>query len=233
MQAQKFQGGTSRTVLLIVAIVLGLALLASIQFGPELVGYYRFNRAMTQLAAEDAKAGPFPRLTDVCEVCHGQGGNPVNEFYPRLAGQPAPYIAAQLRAFASGQRANPNMAPLAADLTDVEVQRLSEFFSRQAPIVAAELPADSKASGRGRAHVEKLNCAGCHGADLEGHDLSARLAAQGEGYLVEQLEAFNSGRRKEATGAMAALTSSLAPQDVRDIAHYLAHLAAEPSEANR
>src|SRR5690348_8853691 len=44
----------------------------------------------------------------VCGTCHGPNGNSVQPKYPRLAGQNAHYLAAQLKAFRAQTRGDPD-----------------------------------------------------------------------------------------------------------------------------
>jgi cytochrome c553 len=48
--------------------------------------------------------GDPERSLEACATCHGQDGGGASPGNPPLAGQPAPYIAAQLRAWRSGER---------------------------------------------------------------------------------------------------------------------------------
>ena len=215
----------SRRKAAFIAGTIGVLLaLAAIQYGPELLGYYRFEQSLNRIVASDtADAGAFPRLPDNCVVCHGFNGNPVNTIYPKLAGQPASYLEAQLRAFATGQRANPTMGPMALSLTDAELRQVADYFSRQRPTEASGPAPDTAQRERAIALVTRLSCAACHGADLAGHDQFARLAAQNAGYLAQQLEAFKRRERKDPTGVMNVIADSLTTQDVLDVARYLAH----------
>ncbi len=65
----------------------------------------------------------------VCAGCHGVNGVADIKEYPNLAGQNAPYIASQLKAFRSGSRDNAIMTPMAKNLTDKEIDDLASFFS--------------------------------------------------------------------------------------------------------
>jgi cytochrome c553 len=213
-----------RKVMFIVGILCVLIALAAIQYGPDLLGYYRFEQSLNRIVLTDtADGGAFPRLPDVCVVCHGFNGNAVNTIYPKLAGQPASYLEAQLQAFASGQRTNPMMGPMALSLTDAEIRQLGDYFAKQRPTEASAPASDTAQRERAIALVTRLNCAACHGANLEGHDQFARLAAQNAGYLAQQLEAFKRRERRDPTGVMNAMADSLTPQDIADVAHYLAH----------
>lgn len=65
-----------------------------------------------------------------CAGCHGPAGAGVPAQYPRLAGQYADYIAAQLKAFKDGARANdPNgmMRDVTARMTDQEIRAVAEY----------------------------------------------------------------------------------------------------------
>ena len=73
----------------------------------------------------DATAG-----VPACAGCHGPSGAGIPAEYPRLAGQFADYVAAQLTAFREGKRANdPNgmMRGVAAHLTDRQIRALAEY----------------------------------------------------------------------------------------------------------
>lgn len=72
------------------------------------------------------------------------------------------------------------------------------------------------------------SCASCHGADGNSMmPLFPKLAAQNEGYLVKQLQAFKDGSRNDAT--MNSMVAGLSGQDMQDIS---AFYAAQPVSAN-
>jgi len=65
-----------------------------------------------------------------CASCHGPNGAGMPSQYPRLSGQHAEYLEAQLRAFRSGERANDansSMRTLAAKLSDREIQAVADY----------------------------------------------------------------------------------------------------------
>ena len=78
-------------------------------------------------AARDAAAGKARAVA--CAVCHGQNGLSIQPDVPSLAGQPVPYLVAQLRAFRSGTRKNEVMAVMAQPLSDDDIQNLAAWFS--------------------------------------------------------------------------------------------------------
>jgi cytochrome c553 len=82
-------------------------------------------------AAGDAAAGKAKSA--VCAACHGADGNSPNAVWPNLAGQHAAYMVKQLKDFKSGARKDPIMAPMAAPLSDQDMENLSAFFASQKP----------------------------------------------------------------------------------------------------
>ena len=74
-----------------------------------------------------------------CAVCHGPRGLSVAPDAPHLAGQPALYVSAQLRAYRSGARKHEVMGVMAAPLSDTDIDDLAAWFaslqiSVQAPL---------------------------------------------------------------------------------------------------
>ncbi len=79
-------------------------------------------------AAAAAAAEP-PAAARACAVCHGPLGLATAPETPHLAGQPANYLAAQLRAFRSGARRHEVMAVIARPLGDDDIQRLADWYA--------------------------------------------------------------------------------------------------------
>jgi cytochrome c553 len=80
-------------------------------------------------AAGDAAAGKSKSA--VCMACHGATGTSPNPMWPNLAGQKAPYLVKQLKDFKSGARKDPVMAPMAAPLSDQDMENLAAYYSSQ------------------------------------------------------------------------------------------------------
>ena len=64
-----------------------------------------------------------------CSVCHGPPGLAVAPDAPNLAGQPAMYLAAQLRAYRSGARRHEVMSVMAKPLSDDDIANLAAWFA--------------------------------------------------------------------------------------------------------
>jgi nitrite reductase (NO-forming)/hydroxylamine reductase len=81
------------------------------------------------LQAVDIEAGK--QRASTCFACHGQDGISLNPKYPNLAGQSAEYLAKQLDAFRSGMRKDSVMSPMAALLSDADVENVAAYFAGQ------------------------------------------------------------------------------------------------------
>jgi cytochrome c553 len=82
-------------------------------------------------------------------------------------------------------------------------------------------------AGKKRAGV----CAACHGADGNGGGDPSwpKLAGQHEDYIVMQLEAFKSGKRKDPM--MSPMAAPLSKKDMQDVAAYFSSLSIKPGAA--
>ena len=67
-----------------------------------------------------------------CASCHGPDGAGMPSQYPRLSGQHAEYVSAQLKAFRSGARANDvnaTMRGVAGRLSDREIDAVADYIA--------------------------------------------------------------------------------------------------------
>ncbi len=83
--------------------------------------------AMGSAIAGDAAAGKAK--SQLCASCHGANGISAVPIYPNLAGQKEQYIVKQLKAFKAGTRKDPLMSPMAAPLSDADVDNLAAYYS--------------------------------------------------------------------------------------------------------
>ena len=67
-----------------------------------------------------------------CVTCHGVTGLSSSQRYPNIAGQNAGYLVSRLKYFREGQEPGNQMNAQAVALSDEDIQRLAEYFSRQA-----------------------------------------------------------------------------------------------------
>ena len=77
--------------------------------------------------AGDAAAGKAKSAS--CAACHGAEGISPNDVWPNLAGQKEGYLIKQMKAFKDGSRMDPMMSPMAAPLSDEDINNLAAYFS--------------------------------------------------------------------------------------------------------
>ena len=77
--------------------------------------------------AGDAAAGKVKAA--MCAACHGINGIGTQPIYPNIAGQKEEYLKSSLHAFKKGERKNPIMAPMAAPLSDADIDNLAAYYS--------------------------------------------------------------------------------------------------------
>ena len=77
--------------------------------------------------AGDAAAGKVKAAA--CAACDGAEGVSAMDIWPNLAGQKAGYLVKQMKAFRDGGRKDPMMSPMAAALTDEDIDNLAAYFS--------------------------------------------------------------------------------------------------------
>lgn len=68
-----------------------------------------------------------------CIACHTYTGISPVEIYPNIAGQHKAYLISSMKAYRDGQRKNPLMSPMAAGLTDAEIEALAVHYAAQNP----------------------------------------------------------------------------------------------------
>jgi cytochrome c553 len=86
----------------------------------------------TDAGAWLATRGRWADQVPACAQCHGPGGGGVGANFPPLAGQPADYIAAQLKAWRAGTRPPGPlglMQDVAKRLTDADVTAVSTYYA--------------------------------------------------------------------------------------------------------
>ena len=86
--------------------------------------------AATGAAAADIQAGKA-KAAEVCEACHGAGGNSTSQDFPKLGGQYPDYLAKTLRDYKSGDRKNPIMAGFAKTLSKQDIENLAAYYAAQ------------------------------------------------------------------------------------------------------
>ncbi len=88
------------------------------------------NKVAQTLGQKIYRGGVADKQVAACAGCHSPDGAGIPVQYPRLGGQHADYVEAQLSAFRSGQRANSDtMADIAGRLSDREIKALADYIA--------------------------------------------------------------------------------------------------------
>jgi len=174
------------------------------------------------IVAQGTAAGAPP-----CAQCHAFNGvSDASGAFPRLAGQSAYYLAAQLRDFASGVRASAIMSRIAKALSPDDIADVTAYFaSIKAPFLPLKAGNRSlvkrgeelaKAGG-----PERLHCDNCHGPSGYGEPpVVPYLAGQYAHYIAFTLQMWQKGFRKNSPDAMALIAKKLDDQDIFAVAAY-------------
>jgi cytochrome c553 len=182
------------------------------------------------------KAASGEAKAALCMACHGPNGNSVNPEWPRLAGQSAVYIAEQLRLFKAGVRDNPVMKPLAASLSDQDINDVAVYYEAQTPTGLEADPSYWKPGQAiylsGDAGRGVPACVACHGPVGRGNLAAGypALRAQQSVYVVKQLNDYANGTRYTGPNPppsdpnsvmMLTLAKRMTPEEIRDVASYV------------
>jgi len=89
----------------------------------------------TWAAAADIEAGKT-KAAEVCESCHGAGGNSTSQDFPKLGGQYPDYLAKAVRDYKSGERKNAIMASFAKPLSTQDIDNLAAYYAAQPAAVS-------------------------------------------------------------------------------------------------
>jgi cytochrome c553 len=88
------------------------------------------NPALVAIGEKIYRGGIAKKSVPACAGCHSPNGAGIPAQYPRLAGQHSDYVKAQLTAFRQGERTNnPQMASIAANLSDKEIEALADYIA--------------------------------------------------------------------------------------------------------
>ena len=88
------------------------------------------SKDLVKLGEKIYRGGIAERGIAACAGCHSPTGAGIPSQYPRLAGQHADYVEAQLTAFRDGLRRNsPQMSGVAANMSAREIKAVSDYIA--------------------------------------------------------------------------------------------------------
>lgn len=179
------------------------------------------------------KGGANPAAM-ACSTCHGaEGEGMAAAGFPRLAGLSAQHMLKQLADFASGERANPIMQPIAVALTAEEADAVTTMLAGKSKPQVERVDRTALAEGDGESLALRgawdrniPECVACHGPSGVGvGDSFPPLAGQSAQYLSSQLTAWRQGTRKnDPNDLMGHIARSLTEDEVKAVSEYFAGL---------
>ena len=164
-----------------------------------------------------------------CQQCHGPTGDSVSPIYPRLNGQQAAYLAAQLKAFRGHRRddtrARGYMWVVAHDLSDKAIDEAAKHFANQKPTqpqTGGTLAAEGEAIFMNGDRAKGIAaCQQCHGRSGEGSGSVPRIAGQHSAYFRMVMGGFRDGLRKNES--MRSVTKNMTDRQIEALSSYLSN----------
>jgi cytochrome c553 len=117
------------------------------------------------------------------------------------------------------------MTPVAASLTNADMNDLAAYFAAQKPRPPSHKTDPANAATAPKL-AEQFNCVQCHGKALLGQQHIPRLAGQQFEYLKMQLRGFKAQTRADLDGNMTSAAQSLSEKDIDALVDYMAGLGA-------
>lgn len=185
--------------------------------------------AACTVAAAGASQAPTPEearrgaaRAQPCAECHGAPGRAPLPDTPTLAGQQAEFLVAQMFFMREGLREVPQMAGMLKAFTDPDLTDVAAYFALQTPPDIQTRP-DPKLYALGERISVSMGCGSCHHADYRGQRQVPRLTNLHEDFLFSTMKAYRENRRVGTDTNMNAILARLPDNDIRALAHYLAH----------
>ena len=187
-----------------------------------------FSAQASSLVEGSVEDGKAKALT--CTACHGPEGNSVNPLWPNIAGQNAPYLQAQLKAFKEGARQDPLMTSQGMLLSDEDMADLAVYFESLPMAAQAVKNPGSVALGESLYRGGNLDsgvaaCIACHGPSGDGNPAAKYPALRGQhaDYTAKQLRDYASGARTSdgKTRVMRDIATRLSDDEIAAISSYV------------
>jgi cytochrome c553 len=158
-----------------------------------------------------------------CKTCHGANGISATKDVPHIAGQRAPYMYLELKAYKQGARGSNPMAAAVKYMSEDSLMKAAAYY-------ASLDPAQPSATGAKPVprpdpvqvgEVAAADCAGCHGEKgVTENAGSPNLVGLDPKYLVAAMVAYKTGDRKD--DLMKGAVENLSDTVLNNIALYYA-----------
>jgi cytochrome c553 len=189
------------------------------------------------IAAQGAAAG-----VPACAQCHAyNGASDGSGAFPRIAGQPAYYLAKQLRDYASGVRTNAVMSPIAKALSSADAADVAAYYAGvDAPFLPLKnakpmlVKRGEQLAKVGDAAKDLQSCNNCHGPGGVGEPPAIPyLGGQYARYTAFQLTMWKRGFRNSSPDSMADIAKRLDDRQIAAVAAYFQQVDASARAATR
>lgn len=167
----------------------------------------------------------------MCATCHAEDGNAANPVWPKLAGQNAQYLSKELFDFRLGAkdgREDPVMTPVAQKLTDQDILDLAAYYQSLSCHIGTTDPKTLSLGQklyRGGDLAKGIPaCSACHSPNGYGNAPAAfpALSGQHADYVIAQLQAFKSGkRRNDLNHMMRDIAAKMSDEEMTAVANYV------------
>jgi cytochrome c553 len=176
------------------------------------------------LIAASAAAETIEERTAPCFDCHGERGQSVTDVTPSLGGQQPPYALIQLFMFREKLRIFEPMNEMAKTLTDDDLRIFSEFIGKLPKPAPSADAGDPARMQRAEVLARQFHCSSCHNPDFSGKENVPRIANQREDYLLKTLGEYKDNSRHGYDATMAEALQPVTPEQIADLAYYLARV---------
>ncbi|HET9576522.1 MAG TPA: c-type cytochrome [Usitatibacter sp.] len=208
------------------AAVLAASLAASAAFAQPATVKTAPGDNLRSLYANSQDVAEGKRVSQECVRCHNDNGISTTPGVPHLAGQRAPYLHLQLRAYKRGDRAHSPVTGAVKFLDDDALMKVSAYFASLDPPKAAPAPRSAASSRNDPVQVGKAvaqQCSGCHGDNgVSSMPGTPSLVALDPKYFGAAMAAYKNGQRKN--DLMKPIAAGLSDIDTNAVALYYALL---------
>jgi len=183
--------------------------------------------SLLQVLAEAHPERGRAKVMEVCVACHGEQGVSIDPQYPHLAGQSGAAIYKQLTDYRTGSRVHLLMTDIAKALDEPMLADVAAYYAGQPkrnpnPATLAEAASNIvQLVELGDPARNIPPCAACHRLGAGGPIETPILAEQVQEYIVAQLKAYASGRRRnDVYGRMRTIAARLTESEMQGLAAY-------------
>lgn len=179
-------------------------------------------------------AADVNKLVAVCADCHGKGGASTEPEVPIIGGYSVEFLVNNLKAYKTKDRNCPetkfragskkgqktNMCNMVRDLSDSDVNKVAQYFSKQ-KFVRAKQKFDAALAEKGK-EIHDIYCEKCHSeGGTVAEDEAGLPAGQWMPYLRQAIDEFNTGKRPTPK-KMRRRMDELQPADFEALINYYA-----------